>query len=973
MYKKELKRGSTWLKWDCHLHTPISYENNFESMDQYIKELRKKAKQHEIDVIIINDYFTLDGYKKIVKSCTRNSDNEAYKLQISEEEYVHILPGIELRVDNFTSKENSLNVHIFFNQCLDADLIEKRFINELKINFEGIELTCDRDTLIKIGNAKINKKQYDENFNINEIKPDVQEKYLKAALSVISVSFNNINDACNKFKSRFRTNQSLADNCMLVVAAFSGHGSISEISWDEGRATNIKHQVLYCADICFSANANDINFLLGKHPMTSPEEIKGLFGKLKPCIWGSDSHEEGTICHPSRGNSYKYTWIKGMPNFDGLKQIVFEPDSRVKVQENNPNNKTNYMTIDKVKFVDNGGGNLFTDEAILFNDDLNTIIGGKSSGKSLLLSHIAQTINGDAEDFSKYNSLRSKYCYDFEVYWKDGQVNKISEDIEKKKRKVKYIHQMYVNRLAEDKGTKLKDTILEILLENDDIKSGYMLYKKNNEEIGKKLNNAIYELNNDINSFSEKQREIKEIGDLVGIKNEIEKINNSISVLMKESALSEEEQGKYDELNNLIELNSKEIFNINEKIIPEIISYKSYFENLKSNVLQELKNKILISKNRLDNKYEEVLGEVLGDVLAGQEGLEDYFNNIIKKLGVKQTLYVETLNNLKNNNTSLKAKLKYYTDKLRNQTQIAILKKDLEAQIIKQSRIENLIKEKDILVGNVNAKIESIRVFLNKRTDEHKRFIAVLNREDVKCISDNLNLRANILVNEEKFKDSLASILNRNIKSTTDLLSTVINEDNYVDFIINNIIGVVGNLSKYQFKANKNRIDFINTLINDYIEINITIMEKDDEFSVMSPGKQGLVLLKLLLHLSNEKYPILIDQPEDNLDNRTISSELKDFIKEKKIERQIIMVTHNANLTVLADSDEIIVANQSGSQIDKENKSYRFEYVTGPLELSFINKDAKGVLFQKGIKEHVCEILEGGKEAFKQRENKYGF
>lgn len=969
MYKKELKRGSMWLKWDCHLHTPISYENNFENMDTYINALKDKATQHEIDVIVINDYFTMDGYKKVVEFCTRDSENEAYKLQINDEKYVYILPGMELRVDNFTSKENSLNVHIFFNQCIDADLIQKRFLNELKINFEGMELTCDRDTLIKIGYSKMNKKQYDESFNISSIKLDVQEKYLKSALSVISVSFDNINKACDKFKSRFRTNESLAENCMLIVSAFSGHGSISEITWDQGRATNIKHQVLYCADICFTANANDIKFLLGKHPKTKPEEIKGLFRNLKPCIWGSDSHEEETICHPSRGDSYKYTWIKGMPNFDGLKQVIFEPDSRVKIQENNPNNKTDYMTIDKVKFIDKSESNLFTDEEILFNDDLNTIIGGKSSGKSLLLSHIAQTINGDVEDFSKYDSLRSKYYYDFEVYWKDGQVNKISEEIEKKKRKVKYIHQMYVNHLAEDKGTKLKDTILEIILENNSIKNEYILYKKNNEEIGKNLNNVTYELNNDLNSFSEKQREIKEIGDLAGIKNEIEKINNSISELLKDSVLSEEEQIKYDELNNLIALNNQEIFDVNEKIIPEIISYKNYFEGLKCTILQEIKNKISISKNRLDNKYE----QALGDILTNQEELEGYFSNVIKKLGLKETLYGVTLNNLNTSNASLKAEIKHYTDKLRNQTQISNLKKELETQITKQSRIENLIKERYIVVENVKSKIASIEELLNKRIDEHRKFIAALNREDVKCISNNLNLRSNILINEGRFKDSLGAILNRSSKSTTDLLNTSINERNYIEFIKNNIVAVINNSSKYQFKANKNRLDFIYTLINDYVEFNVTIMEMDDEFSVMSPGKQGLVLLKLLLHLSNEKFPILLDQPEDNLDNRTISSELKDFIKEKKIERQIIMVTHNANLTVLADSDEIIVANQSGSQIDKENKTYRFEYVTGPLEFSFINEDEKGVLFKKGIKEHVCEILEGGKEAFKQRENKYGF
>ena len=141
----------------------------------------------------------------------------------------------------------------------------------------------------------------------------------------------------------------------------------------------------------------------------------------------------------------------------------------------------------------------------------------------------------------------------------------------------------------------------------------------------------------------------------------------------------------------------------------------------------------------------------------------------------------------------------------------------------------------------------------------------------------------------------------------------------------------------------------------------------------MSPGKRGLVLLQIILHLSNAKHPILIDQPEDNLDNRTIFNNLNDFIKEKKNQRQIILVTHNANLVVSTDAEEVIVANQNGQDAGKVNEKYQFEYVTGSLENTFEDTYGKGILLQMGIREHVCDILEGGKEAFIYRERKYGF
>ena len=93
-----------------------------------------------------------------------------------------------------------------------------------------------------------------------------------------------------------------------------------------------------------------------------------------------------------------------------------------------------------------------------------------------------------------------------------------------------------------------------------------------------------------------------------------------------------------------------------------------------------------------------------------------------------------------------------------------------------------------------------------------------------------------------------------------------------------------------------------------------------------------------------------------------------DFIKEKKIERQIIIVSHNSNLVVSTDSENIIVAHQNSLTSQRP----KFEYVNGPLENTFIdNNPEKHILKKQGIREHVCEILEGGVEAFKKREEKY--
>ena len=119
---------------------------------------------------------------------------------------------------------------------------------------------------------------------------------------------------------------------------------------------------------------------------------------------------------------------------------------------------------------------------------------------------------------------------------------------------------------------------------------------------------------------------------------------------------------------------------------------------------------------------------------------------------------------------------------------------------------------------------------------------------------------------------------------------------------------------------------------------------------------------------------ILIDQPEDNLDNRAIYNELVKYVREKKKERQIILVTHNPNIVVGADSEEVIVANQNGKNAPND-RGFKFQYVNGSLENTSvrITDDNVPILYRCGIREHVCDILEGGETAFRDRENKYGF
>jgi hypothetical protein len=140
--------------------------------------------------------------------------------------------------------------------------------------------------------------------------------------------------------------------------------------------------------------------------------------------------------------------------------------------------------------------------------------------------------------------------------------------------------------------------------------------------------------------------------------------------------------------------------------------------------------------------------------------------------------------------------------------------------------------------------------------------------------------------------------------------------------------------------------------------------------SSMTPGKQALFALSLLLNESEEAWPLLIDQPEDDLDSRSIFDTIVPYLVQRKRDRQILMVSHDANLVVGADSEQVVVANRHAN--DRQNRGGdAFAYLTGALEHSAQANDSEYILESCGVREHACRILDGGETAFQKRRDKY--
>ena len=156
-----------------------------------------------------------------------------------------------------------------------------------------------------------------------------------------------------------------------------------------------------------------------------------------------------------------------------------------------------------------------------------------------------------------------------------------------------------------------------------------------------------------------------------------------------------------------------------------------------------------------------------------------------------------------------------------------------------------------------------------------------------------------------------------------------------------------------QLKSSKTPEDFYNFLFAlEYLEPSYTLKLRNRSIEQLSPGERGALLLIFYLLIDNSEVPIIIDQPEHNLDSESIYKLLLPCVRKAKKKRQLFMVTHNPNLAVVCDAEQIIY-----SEIDKNNGNL-VTYMSGAIENS-------------EIKKKVIDVLEGTRPAFNNRETKY--
>ena len=914
------ERGSEWRKWDLHIHTKGTNKNdNFtsSSLEEFCVTMFRKALEKDIKAIGITDYFSLDKYKE-VREFVNNIDLSSgfNEQEIENIKSIFLLPNVELRILPATGSGGLINIHCIFNP-------DNTFLDTLDNNFFG--------SLEDSGGNKMNRAGFIALGKSSDASLDGDGAYIKGIKEFHLEPSNLI--------KLFKDKPELKENTIIVVSNSNSDGASALqkhyklFENETGALDAVRGNIYKLSNAIFSGNPQDKAFFLGEKDGCDEALVIDKCGSLKPCIHGSDAHCEDKLFNPDEN---RFCWIKADLTFEGLKQILCEPKDRVIIQANRPEEKSGYHVIKSIE-IDND----ICKQRIVLNPNLNTIIGGRSTGKSTLLQLIAHRVNPSIPDIKPFIANIPQEATN--VIWQDDEENK-DRDIE-------FFPQSHMYEIARNK--EKKNRLIQDIVEEKDDKGLINNYKKfcssNKNTIQTNLDD-LFKLQEDIDKLT---ATLKEKGDESGLKREIENLQNKIKDSQQDNSFSEDELKQYEAL-------KKEILEI-EQLLKKQENDKIEIAALKTEDLFD--SSFSYKFNQLTDVNSEAIHNIFDSVK--QKATREWQDKLSSKLTAIDELIEE-------NKKEIQAKkesdaFKKGSNQLEQNKQYKELNDRLTIENKKLAEITSLQKQ----IGNINTQKKAL---FEQTVQNHVTFSTKLEEliRGFSLVHDDIEIKIEKTYRHDKCKELLKDFINLQSYDRQSFVNDW--GDKYQADTKSNIEAFLQQAleNKIELKAYKEIKDLTKVLIaENWFSISYELTYQNDTFNKMSDGKKAFVILKLLLEFSHKECPILIDQPEDSLDNRAIYNELVAYLKQKKKDRQIILVTHNANIVVNADAEEVIVANQHGED-SRNQDSIKFQYITGSLENTKSKDESLDIVLQaQGIREHVCEILEGGSEAFKKRENKY--
>jgi len=969
MNKFKYPKGSEWRKWDLHIHTKSDANYTFSSNSTIST---REQKDEAYPKVFIEHIYSIDNLGAIAITDHNKAD----------------------WIDNII-KEND----IFLNQ---------NHYKRITI-FPGIEVeSSDGIHILVIFNSESQSEEVNRSFRRVSWKETI-EHFLTA------IQFTSTNNSTKTTEEIMEEAEKWDAIC--IFAHVTSDKGFFKISSGSSKIRIYKHKLTQIFQKSLNASLNNgrINIIAGGDPQYCD-------GKGKPksicCITASDAKSLTDI---GKNN----LWIKADPTFEGLKQIIYETDDERFYIGEEPPCKIERNKIIKSITVSNSNRWFEDNKLIPLNEGLVSIIGGKGTGKTAILDLIAYVTSSYKcfeKDETKSKSFLKKAFRELKgskikIEWDDGnldekEIGSILEEFTKEG-KVRYLPQDYVDQLCTEIGkSELEEQIENVIFQKipSEDKATFTDFKNYKEtqlktisekkrriiEQIEKTNFKIYEHEKIIESKSIKNEEIRKID------SEIEKLNQEMKKISDALGASNDQKKILDKLNFSMEQKSDL-----EKIISELKTKIMKIEEVKNEISVFLENSNAFANKLKTDLYgigikEEDIKKV--KVVLWPENLDQILDTRKKEIDDEIKKQKNELDNLDKKIKDLSSKIKLEKSKQDKINEInkslSDLKKKKDALDSDVKKIEDAEKELPQLLNNRESVFINYFELIFKEKEKLKEIYSPLENIlkesgeeneilfdftvkfnfDVNSMADEghelIDLRADGRFRQSKpesFREELEKLrfeLNLNDTQISESDKNFIKEflRKIKEYFTKDGRTIVSQLKEKRYTEQ----DFDNWLYHTkYYNINYSIKFNDTELNNLSPGLKGVALLILFLELDKEdRRPILIDQPEENLDNRSVYITLMRYFKEAKKRRQVIIVTHNPNLVVNTDSEQVIVADFDRG-LKKQNS--RIFYVSGSLENTFKDNSASIFLEEQGIREHVCLILEGGQEAFEKREKKYGF
>jgi len=996
-------RGAGWSKWDLHVHSPSSIVQNYGGDDEatwskYIDAL--EALPEDIRVIGLNDYWFLDGYKRVrdAKLSGRLKNLDA------------IFPILEMRIDQFggtDSKLTRVNLHVIFDPELDPEVIQQQFLNRLHGQFSLSDATTGadwkgavtRDSMIDLG---------------IQIKASVPADELHRFGSDLEEGFNQLN-------LPFGSIMEILESSYLKGKSLVGLGKTewAAIKWNN-QAVASKKNIVSNAKFLFTAFEDS-----GDWP-AQVEKLKSLNvnHRLLDC---SDAHTWADSVDKDRLGACS-TWMNTTPTFAGLIHALDEFGERVFVGLEPPAlsrvRKAPEQYIDAVTITSSDPTNHHAFDYVLpLNAGFVAIVGNKGQGKSALLDCIALAGNSSRNaEFAFLNPTRflsasnkSAKAYSSKVTWKTGNDRTVLLTAKHDTAApvlVEYLPQKYVENVCttdplSSESHHFENELREVLFTHipEQEKAGETsfdgLIARKTEAARANISKLRSELQHVANKYAELSDfistnappeiegriELKRV-DVATAEEALATDRAALAVLDTDSA---DDQGI-----GVLRRESEDVASKTQAAGNELARQQLLVGDITRNLgdadgLLRQARDIQTAADALSLSARELL------VLDGSAPADDF---------IAVTLNESLLHRWRAAQEERAATARASIEDLRLQIEdLASRRVELANSLASVDSTRELARQRVLqgeervrtLTGGTDQQgsLLQLQALLKDAQSAPQRLVDCqsnlldLSHQIHKALLAELGAVLDLYGPASRFISSSQVVQNAGLefKAELEFNSGVQKLGNLLDGRRSPDLGSwIAELPKRVSAMNWNEIavdlgaiisrlgtdrgaetgaarhagaglrsgaslsDFMVALLDlTWLEVRFGLIGDGLPLAQLSPGQRGLVLALFYLIVDRRTTPLLLDQPEENLDNATIASLLVPAIREAAGRRQTIIVTHNANLAVVGDADQIVHATITKGVFD----------VTS------------GCISELDVARSAIDVLEGTKPAFDNRRHKY--